>query len=61
MIKNYLKISFRNLRKHKVYSLINAMGLSIGIASCLFILAVSQNEISFDSYHQNKDRIYRMT
>ena len=39
MIKNYLKIAFRNLLKYKVYTVINALGLSIGIGSCLFILA----------------------
>lgn len=61
MIKNYLKIAFRNLLKHKVYTIINAIGLSIGIGSCLFILVITQNELSFDQYHENKDRIYRMT
>lgn len=61
MFKNYLKIAVRNLLKHKTYTIINALGLSIGIASCLFILAISQYEISFDNYHEKRDRIYRLT
>jgi putative ABC transport system permease protein len=61
MLSNYLKIAIRNLLKHKVYTIINALGLSIGIGSCLFILAITQNELSFDNYHENRDRIYRLT
>ena len=60
MIKNYLKIAFRNLLKHKVYALINALGLSIGIGSCLFILVISRHEYTYDQYHEKKDNIYRL-
>jgi len=61
MIKNYLKIAFRNLLKHKIYALINALGLSIGIGSCLFILVISRYEYTYDQYHEKKDKIYRLT
>ncbi len=59
MFKNYLKISIRSLLRYKVYSLINLLGLAIGIACCLLILLYVQYELSFDRYHENADRIYR--
>ena len=58
MLKNYLKIAFRNLQKHKGYSLINILGLAVGIACCTFILLFVQFELSFDSYHKDIDRIF---
>ena len=60
MLKNYLLIALRNLRKSKVYSFINIFGLSIGIASCLLILLFVQNELTFDQFHENADDIYRL-
>ncbi len=60
MFKNYLKITFRNLRKNKIYSLINVSGLAIGIACCILILLYVQYELSYDRYHKNSDRIYRV-
>ena len=60
MFKNYLKIALRNLFKHKVYSFISMAGLSVGIACCLMILLYIQHELSFDRYHNNGDRIYRL-
>lgn len=60
MFKNYLKIALRNLFKHKVYSFISIAGLSVGIACCLMILLYIQHELSFDRYHNNGDRIYRL-
>ena len=59
MIKNYLKIAFRNLIKNKTYSGINIIGLSIGVACCLLILLYLTNEFSYDKFHTNSDRIYR--
>lgn len=59
MIKNYFKIAFRNLFKHKVYSFINIFGLAVGIACCLLIGLYVQNEWSFDSFHSKSDRLYR--
>ncbi len=60
MIKNYLKIAYRNLIKYKSYSLINLFGLSIGIACCLLILAYIGFEFSYDNYHVHADNIYRI-
>ncbi len=59
MIENYLKIAFRNILRNKVYSFINIVGLSIGIASCLVILLYVQYEFSFDRFNKNYSRIYR--
>lgn len=60
MIKNYLKIALRNLSKRKGFTIINVLGLAIGIASCLLIAAYVLNEISYDQFHENSDRIYRV-
>ncbi|HZK62776.1 MAG TPA: ABC transporter permease [Puia sp.] len=60
MLKNYLLIAFRNLRRNKVFSSINLMGLSIGMASAILILLWIQNEVSFDRFHAKKDRLYKM-
>src|SRR5450631_486833 len=58
MIKNFLKIAWRNLLKHKSFSLINIFGLAIGMASAILILLLIENELSFDQFHEKKDRIY---
>lgn len=60
MLKNYFKIALRNLRKQKLYSLINIAGLSIGIAGCIIIFLFIQDELSFDRFHENADSIYRV-
>ncbi|MFC2165043.1 ABC transporter permease [Acidobacteriota bacterium] len=60
MLKNYIKIALRNIRKQKGYSLINILGLAIGMASCLLILLYVQDELSYDRYHDKADRIYRV-
>ena len=60
MIKNYLKIALRNLKRNKVYSFINIMGLAIGIACCLLILLFINDELSYDNFHEKGDRIYRV-
>lgn len=61
MIKNYIKIAFRNIKKHKVYSLINILGLAVGISVCMLIFQYVSNELSYDKYHSKSDRIYRIT
>jgi putative ABC transport system permease protein len=58
MLKNYLKVAFRNLWKNKGFSFINITGLAIGMASAILILLWMQNEISFDDFHAKRDRIY---
>lgn len=60
MFKNYFKISWRNLMRNRSYTIINVTGLAIGIATCLLIFLIVQYETSFDNFHVNKDRIYRV-
>ncbi len=60
MFKNYLKIAIRNLFRNKFYSLINILGLSIGIVCTLLILLYVRYELSYDKYHENSARIYRL-
>ncbi|MCB2199891.1 ABC transporter permease [bacterium] len=60
MWANYLKIALRNLTKHKTYSLINILGLAIGMAAALLILLFIRSELSYDRYHEHADRIYRV-
>lgn len=61
MLRSYLTFAWRNLRKSFSYSLINLGGLALGIASVLLIFLYVQHEFSFDEYHEEKDRIYRIT
>ncbi len=58
MLKNYLKIAFRNLLKNKGFSFINILGLSVGMASAILILLWIQNEVGYDKFHEKSDRIY---
>ncbi|MBS1487185.1 MAG: ABC transporter permease [Bacteroidetes bacterium] len=60
MLRNYFTIAFRNFKKQSFYSLINILGLAIGLASCLIIVLYVTNELSYDRYHQDADRIYRV-
>src|SRR6201999_4059072 len=60
MLKNYFKIAWRNIIRHKVYSAINISGLTVGIAACLLIFVVVQYELSFDKFQPNYKNIYRI-
>jgi putative ABC transport system permease protein len=60
MLKNLLTISFRSLLKDKVYSIINILGLTIGITCSLFLLMYILDEFSYDRYHKNANNIYRI-
>lgn len=60
MLKNFILTSLRNLRKNGFYSFINIFGLSIGLACSILILLYVADELSFDRYHENVDRIYRV-
>ena len=60
MLRNYLKIALRNLRKYLGYTSINLIGLAVGIACSLLILLYVQDELSFDRFHEKADRIYRL-
>lgn len=61
MLRNYIKIAFRNLFRHKGYSFINIFGLSIGMGCSILILLWVQNELSYDRFHPNPDKLYRVT
>ncbi|MBC3788568.1 ABC transporter permease [Spirosoma utsteinense] len=60
MFQNYLKVAWRNLLRHKVFSGINIIGLAIGMAACLLILQYVAFELSYDNFHSKGDRIYRV-
>ena len=60
MIKNYLLIALRNFFKNRGYTLINILGLSLGLTSCIIIFLVIDYDLSFDKFHSRYDRIYRV-
>jgi len=60
MIRNYLKVAFRNLRKHKAYSLINISGLAVGMACAVLILLWVRDEAGYDRFHSRADTIFRV-
>lgn len=60
MLKNYFKIAFRNLWRHRVFSFINIMGLTVGMTACLLIFLYVRFEMSYDRFHHKADRIYRI-
>lgn len=60
MLKNYFKITLRTIRKHKLYSLINIVGLTMGISCCILIYLFIQDEYSFDKFHDEGEQIYRL-
>lgn len=61
MIRHYLKIFWRNLRKYKFHSTLNILGLAVGIACCLLILLFVLDELSYDRFHEKSDRIHRLS
>lgn len=60
MLKNYFFITLRNLRKYKGYSFINVFGLAVGITCVLIISLIIKNEIGYDDFHKNSDKIHRL-
>jgi ABC-type antimicrobial peptide transport system permease subunit len=60
MMKNYFKIAFRGFRKHKLFTLINITGLLIGTSAAIVIYLIVHFELTFDKFHNNGDRIYRV-
>src|SRR5687768_12890916 len=60
MIKNYLLVTWRNALSHKGYTAINVIGLSLGIAVTVLLLLFVVHEMSYDTFHYNKDRIFRV-
>ncbi|QHT67980.1 FtsX-like permease family protein [Rhodocytophaga rosea] len=61
MFQNYLKIALRNILKYTGFSFINIFGLALGLTCCLLISLYIRDELSYDKYHTNADRIYRVT
>ena len=61
MLKNLLKTAFRHILKHYGYSILNILGLTIGITSALFLIIYVSDEVSYDRYNKNADRIYRVS
>ena len=59
MFKNYFKVALRYLSKHKGHTIINVLGLGVGIACCLLIMLFVKSEWSFDRFHSKTDRLYR--
>lgn len=60
MLKNYIKVAFRNLRRHKGFSFINIAGLAVGMACAVLILLWVQDELSYDRFHEDVEHIYRV-
>ena len=60
MLKNYLKIAFRNIARQKGYAFINVLGLALGIGCCLLIMLWVMDELSYDRFHENAGQIYRI-
>src|SRR5258707_7025814 len=60
MIMNYFKVAWRNIARNKVYTTINVLGLSLGVCACIVIYVIISYELSFDTFHPDKERIYRV-
>lgn len=60
MIRNYLIVAFRNIFRHKGFTLLNIFGLSLSMSVCMLIIVVIVDQLSYDSQHTKKDRIYRV-
>src|SRR5688572_14227883 len=58
MLRNYLKLTYRNVLRNKCYSFINIFGLALGIAACLLTISYVRFELSYDNYHPDVDRTY---
>jgi putative ABC transport system permease protein len=60
MLKNYLKVAWRNLMKNKTFSFINIFGLAIGLTCCMLISLYLYHEFGYDTFHKNGNRIYQL-
>jgi len=60
MLKNYLRVVWRNIKRHKGYSFINVAGLALGLACFLLICIWVLDELSYDKFHQNASNLYRV-
>ncbi|MBL7984340.1 MAG: ABC transporter permease, partial [Flavobacteriales bacterium] len=60
MLRNYLLIAWRTLKRDKLFAALNILGLALGIVACMLIYIYVQDELSFDAHHAKSDRIYRI-
>src|ERR1700712_2981697 len=60
MLRNHIKIAFRSLSRNKGYSAINITGLAVGLAVCIMIMLYVTHEMTYDRFHKNGDRIYKL-
>src|SRR6266536_3809603 len=60
MFRNYLKVAWRYLLRYKQYTIINILGLAVGITCCILIMLFVRSELSYDRFHSNADRLYRV-
>ena len=60
MLRNYFKIAVRNITRYKFYSAINILGMSLGLTTCLIIILYIADELSYDKFHRNAERIYQV-
>jgi putative ABC transport system permease protein len=60
MLKNYCKVSLRNIRRYKTFSFINIFGLSVAMSVCMLVMLMLADQKSYDQFHEKKDRIYRI-
>jgi putative ABC transport system permease protein len=60
MLKNYIKVAVRNIKRNKVFSLVNLLGLAVGMCCSFIIFLYIQHELSYDRFHEKADRIYRV-
>lgn len=61
MLLNYIRIALRNLAKHKFFSLLNIAGLALGMSSCLTVILIIRDQLSYDRFHTDPGRIFRIT
>src|ERR1700753_1494528 len=60
MLRNYLRIAFRHLWRHRTFSLLNIVGLTIGMSACFLVFLYVRFELSYDAFHSKADRIYQI-
>ncbi len=60
MLKNDIKIAFRNLRAHKFFSLLNIAGLALGMSACLTVILIIRDQLSYDLFHPDSERVFRI-
>ncbi|CAN0499049.1 unnamed protein product, partial [Laminaria digitata] len=60
MLKNYLKISLRNLKRYTANSFISVTGLAVGMMSCMFLILYIDDELGYDRFHEKTDRVFRV-